>query len=148
MEVFVPSARRFCLLYVQFIFVPFLKGFKLKVFLFHMSCFHGTNPVRVVDQLDLPNSALKSRVFAKPEALQYLYVGSVSEKMNLSRTGISGLVTLLEICNKVLYQSFYIKLVFSQRRALIKTRRSLKEICKAWSVGFKRIQESLVKMPQ
>lgn len=55
--------------------VPFLKGFKLKVFLFHMLCFHGTNPVRVVDQLvDLPNAALKSRLFAKPEALQYLYV--------------------------------------------------------------------------
>lgn len=122
-EVFLPSARHFCLLYVHNSVVPFLKGFKLKVFLFHMLCFRGTNPsVRARHSSCWPvsrssqfsfkvKSVCKTRSFTV-FVCQTLPVGSVSEKMYSSGSGITGLLTLLEICNKVLYQSSYIKLVF------------------------------------
>lgn len=62
--------------------------------------------VCLVDQLiDLPNSALKVTVFARAEALQNLYlrhspVASLSKKMNLFGTGITGVLTLFEYAIK------------------------------------------------
>lgn len=41
-----------------------------------------------------------------------LAVKSVSKKANLFGTGNTSVLTLFEICNKVLYQNFYIKLLF------------------------------------
>lgn len=63
---YTPVCTALCLLYVQNSFLLFLKGFNLKVFLFHICVFMGpiqvcVHVVRLVDQLiDLPNSALKS----------------------------------------------------------------------------------------
>lgn len=80
-------------------------------------CVHAGLLTGLVDQLiDLLNSALKVSV-CKTRSFtvlvsQTLPVGSVSKKMNLFGTGITGVLTLFKICNKVLYQNFYIKLVF------------------------------------
>lgn len=127
---YTPVCTALCLLYVQNSFLLFLKGFNLKVFLFHIRVFMGpiqvcVHVVRLVDQLiDLPNSALKSE-FANPEALQYLCVRcSLLEASPRRWICLEPVLLvfwpLLEICNKVLYQNFYIKLLFWDPCELIK----------------------------
>lgn len=75
-----PSARRSVCCMFRISLFHLWKGFKSKVFLFHVCVFMGpiqvcAHAVCLVDHLiDLPNSALKVRVFARPEALQYLYL--------------------------------------------------------------------------
>lgn len=77
-------------------------------------CVHAVclvNQLIVIPKSALKVSVCKTRSFKVVDS-QTLPVGSVSKKMNLFGTAIAGVLTLFEICNKVLYQNFYIKLVF------------------------------------
>lgn len=129
------------------------------MFLFHTRVFMGpiqvcVRVVRLVDQLIDPNSALKSKCLQTQKLYSICKMLEVSPRRWICvELVLLVFWPLLEICNKVLYQNFDIKLLFWDPCELIKAdgvrgnRRAAKlelNIC----VGFKLIQENILKIQQ